>query len=777
MDLTPFLKIKPASSIAPVLWLAAGGFAAAWTPGAYPVPTRGFSVDTSSRDDVVAFWHGVYLASEGYADRMQWTGNYSATSPFTGAEGTVSAAFVGDVERRINYFRAMCGLPADVRVNTGATVKVEASDPHQPAGSTLKSAAAQRSAYMIAKTYAGLGSASPALSHNPQPGETVAWRSDAWNAHANGNLSFGFFGPGAISAYMAEDVSGTSGWNTGVGHRRWLTFPQATDFATGDTPGFYTTNGSTATLIPPTNALYVAQKPTEMAPDVTPRFVPYPAAGYFPVPLNTRFWSLSYPGADFSTATVTMTDQAGVVIPVAKKPVVNGFGASTIVWDVSGTVANARSVTEDRAFDVVIQGIGGSGVPASHSYRVVLINPNVGNSRELAGTGQPHASTPAKYRFDPPSMAEAVQVNAFQSEPATWTESAEDASPNLFIDRRPDPDAYELRSTASFSGFGPISGAKSYYLTFPVQYDILEQKAPTQIVEIDRDILPSASAKLRFQYRRGYMGPGVHLITEISHDGGSSWSSAGTSITGKPLNGSNLDADLVPQSYAVDLPASDSPVRLRFRYVWISGGFLSQQLAPSHPTGIFLDDISLENCDWLELRKTNDLAAGQQDFVFTSSTAGAALASGQEWHLRMRTKLGNTWMTYGPMKSLTVSATQLTGYDAWQEYEMPGLSGGFDDDHDGDGLANGLEYAFSLDPFERTVVQDALLPDLASKTLSMARVLPSVKPGIQYQAERSDDLKTWTPDGVSVSTVGGQALATVPMAGGPRFLRWKITKQ
>src|SRR6478609_10123033 len=107
------------------------GLAGAWQPGTYPVPpermwTGDFGVDNQDRNDVVAFWHAVFQASEGYETRIKWTGNYSGTN------GTTSGAFLDDVERRTNYFRAMCGVSSDTRVNTDSKVSIAAADPYKP---------------------------------------------------------------------------------------------------------------------------------------------------------------------------------------------------------------------------------------------------------------------------------------------------------------------------------------------------------------------------------------------------------------------------------------------------------------------------------------------------------------------------------------------------------------------------------------------------------------------------------------------------------------------
>jgi hypothetical protein len=47
----------------------------------------------------------------------------------------------------------------------------------------------------------------------------------------------------------------------------------------------------------------VVPKTSELDTTVAPQFVPYPGSGFFPAPLNFPYWSLSYPGANFSAAT------------------------------------------------------------------------------------------------------------------------------------------------------------------------------------------------------------------------------------------------------------------------------------------------------------------------------------------------------------------------------------------------------------------------------------------------------------------------------------------
>ncbi len=610
-----------------------------------------FSVNTSSRNDVVAFWHAVYQASEGYEKRVGWNGNY------TGNNGKTSKEFIDDVERRVNFFRAMCGVPANVRMNSNSTVLIESTDPHKPPYSTLKSNAAQAAALMLIRNYNPTTGQDPAIDHNPAS-SLAGWSEAAWNANANGNLAFGLYGPGAMTEYVLEEVasgSATSYWNTLVGHRRWILYPQATDFATGDQPG------STYTR-PPTNVLYISQKPSELGTDATPGFVSYPPAGFVPAAMNSRFWSLSHPGADFSSAKVKITDQNGKPVPVSSVQSNTNYGDPALLWRVSGSTA-ARSVDQDSTFSVKVTGIGGTGiggtgiggtgVPSSFSYEVTLINPDrLTSDQSLTGTAYPASDKTSAYTFTPPPYADALQVTAFQRKSSPWKEGAENARKARVIDRT--ADNYPLiAKTGSFVGFTGIFGKASYRLTFPTTYDIMLRAVPEQSFELDRLLLPKSKAKLKFLFRRGYMTTGTSLAVETSADGGVTWKATGTTISG--VSNSQYDNNI--SSASVKLPASSQPLRVRFRYFCKPGvPIYTHEGATQSPTGIFIDDITAKNCDWLEPGKTSNLGKTAAAFSFNASTAGGPLKHGSTWCLAMRTYLGAKWFPYGPMKSVVVKA-------------------------------------------------------------------------------------------------------------------------
>src|SRR5947207_14593470 len=74
------------------------------------------SVNPASREEVRQFFRTVYFASENVP--MGWTGNYS-----TGNAGDTSPAFKESVRLRINFYRALAGLPADIVFNSTYSAK------------------------------------------------------------------------------------------------------------------------------------------------------------------------------------------------------------------------------------------------------------------------------------------------------------------------------------------------------------------------------------------------------------------------------------------------------------------------------------------------------------------------------------------------------------------------------------------------------------------------------------------------------------------------------
>ena len=597
-----------------------------------------FSVDNQNRNDVVAFWHAVYGASEGYENRIMWTGDY------TGSNGTVSGDFVNDVERRLNYFRAMSGVNSNTRVSGNSTVVIERNDTFKPAASTLKSTASQNAALMLVRNYNSDSGNNPALTHYPAS-NLIGWTAQAWNATSKGNFAFGLYGPDAITEYMVEKLTSstvTSSWNSLVGHRRWNLFPRATVFATGDQPG------KSATL-PPTNVFYVLQKPDELLSEISTAFVAYPAPGYFPAAINSPYWSVSREGADFSSATVRMTDSAGNPVPIVSIRRSNDYGDPAIIWEVNSAVS-VLSVYNDVTYHISVSGIAGKGIPTFYNYSVILINPDrLLTNPQPVGAASLLASGSATYTFTAPTGAEGIQVLAARRSSKSWTENAEKPASAKVIDGT--GKNYPLIvKPSSFSSFGNVTGSYAFHLTFPVAYDILKRGVPEQTFEINRDIIAKTKAKLTFHFRRGFMTLSSTLVVESTSDGGVSWKALGAPIKGI----SNTAYSTSSVSASRSLPKSVIPIRIRFRYFTNGGTIYTHESAPSSPTGIFIDDISVKNCDWLEPIKGKTYSAATTQFVFDSAAVGTKLIPGSRWQLRLRTKLGGKWFPAGPAKAIAV---------------------------------------------------------------------------------------------------------------------------
>ncbi len=622
-------------------------FSKAWEPGTYPAQmhTSGFAVDRSDRNDVLSFWHAVYQASEGYENRVGWTGNFS------GNNGTTSQVFQDDVERRLNYFRAMCGVSGDANIDRNSQVFIDPQDPHKPSPSTSKSSAAQSTALMLVRNYNPNTGNNPALTHNP-PNNITGWSPAAWNGAARGNFAFGVYGPGAINEYMSERLSSssaTSSWVTLVGHRRWNLFPNATNYATGDQPGEGVNK-------PPTNIFYVIPNPSEISLNDGPAFVAYPPAGFYPASLNTPYWSLSAKDADFSNASVSVTDSNGNGISVANVRPSNGFGDPALIWDVSGAAAS-RSYNSDQTYQVSINGIRGANLRPSYTYSITFINPDVITSdQSIVGADSAPSGKSSAYRYTPPSRAEGIQIGAFKVESMRWVENGEKSVSG--IGKTVVGPNYALRTKAkSFGGYAKVKGKRSFHLTFPNAYDPILRGVPSQSFELNREILTKPGARLVFKYRRGFMTKGSVLAVESSSDGGATWQKLGNDIRG--VSDTQLKSNI---ARAVrDLPQSVNPLRVRFRYYRDNGAIFTHEATPKSPTGIFIDDIQTQNCDWLSLSKTTPVAntpaseKNATEFSFDAGTAGSTLTPGTQWQLRMQTRLGGKWFPFGPPKVITIT--------------------------------------------------------------------------------------------------------------------------
>jgi hypothetical protein len=124
------------------------------------------------------------------------------------------------------------------------------------------------------------------------------------------------------------------------------------------------------------NALYVFG--ATGARPATPLGVAWPSRGFVPyqvLPSSSNRWSLSYPGADFSAASVDMRFNGTPIAVQYDSRTDNGFGDNTLVWrpdtGSSGVIYGPSGV--DRSYTISVSNIAGS-APSSISYTVTVMD-------------------------------------------------------------------------------------------------------------------------------------------------------------------------------------------------------------------------------------------------------------------------------------------------------------------------------------------------------------------------------------------------------------------
>lgn len=293
-------------------------------------------VDPFNRSDVAYAYIHIYLPQGNVP--MGFTGSVANCNP-----GTTSVAYRQAAIDRVNFYRAMAGLPGTVTLIGG----VIATD-------------TQAAALMF--------SANNALSHSP-PSSWACYTSAGYTGANNSNIAAGYgnnaaAGPGAIDIYM--DDSGSN--NTAAGHRRWILYPPQVAMDSGSTP-----------YDPPhyaANALWTlgpfGSRPT---PTIG---VAWPPRGYVPwqlLPSGSDRWSFSWPGANFSNAAVSMSRDGVPLSSPTDEPMAYDYGDNTLVWDPQpGDVSYAKP-DHDTVYHITISGISGGGAPATIDYNVTVIDP------------------------------------------------------------------------------------------------------------------------------------------------------------------------------------------------------------------------------------------------------------------------------------------------------------------------------------------------------------------------------------------------------------------
>ncbi|TXF99175.1 DUF4214 domain-containing protein [Massilia arenae] len=317
-------------------------------------------IDTRDREQVRLVFNNIYREP---TPALAWTGSHAAGIP-----GTTSPAFKAAVIQRVNWFRAMAGLRATVRLSDAYSAK------------------AQHAALMM--------SVAGQLSHTPPPSWKFYTQEGAQAANAS-NLALGIHGPDTVDGYIQDDGDN----NAAVGHRRWIFHPNTLVMGTGDVPS----GAIDGRQVAASNALWVTD--TDYWGPRTPvrdDFVAWPASGYVPYSTVYERWSLSYPNADFSQAKISVT-RDGVPVGLAIETIIPDVGENTIVWKmpvIDGTRKHPRP-TADVRYRVSVSNVVVAQRARSFDYEVTVFDPAVATP----GRALPVASAPTLVRAGQPYTA------------------------------------------------------------------------------------------------------------------------------------------------------------------------------------------------------------------------------------------------------------------------------------------------------------------------------------------------------------------------------------
>jgi hypothetical protein len=263
---------------------------------------------------------------------MNFTGSVASCTP-----GTIGLAFKEATLSRVNYFRAMAGLPGNVTLDTDPT-----RENQQQAAAVIYSANTLLTHDINSTTLASCSQLKPV-------GDPAGRSSNIAIACGSGAA-----GDDVIPRYMDDGGSG----NEAAGHRRWILYPPQAAMTVGSTPTTSCSPGGWGG-----NALRVFLP--EGARPATPNGVAWPPAGFVPTQVlpGSGRWSYSLPNAGFSAATVSLTANGA---PVGVSIISNtaNYGDPAIVF------VPATSIVAGTSYTVTINNILGGGAPSSVTYTV-----------------------------------------------------------------------------------------------------------------------------------------------------------------------------------------------------------------------------------------------------------------------------------------------------------------------------------------------------------------------------------------------------------------------
>jgi hypothetical protein len=493
--------------------------------------SAGFEINTSQREQSRNAYNSLFSASMSVTP--EWDGDVSSCDP-----GSTSDAYKQAVLTRINYFRAMAGVPATISLNASYNNK------------------AQQAALMMA--------AENNLSHTPNT-SWACYTADGAEAASHSNLSLGNAGYNAVFSQMRDNGSN----NAPVGHRRWLLYPQTQQMGTGSIPA---TNGHNSA-----NDIWVIDSHlSDSRPITREAFVSWPPAGYTPASLAFNRWSFSWPKANFTSATVEMTrldNSVSEPLVIEHRSTGSGAGEATIVWD-PGNI-DSSNVNEDTSWEITISNFVVNGSVKTESYQVTLFDPaQTGQDSAtpiITGDQQPSINNPQNYQFS--QIANADGYEYLLSQPSQTP--IYDAEGVLHTDLETNISAgYNTIETNQPAGDGAV-------------YHLAHTTAVSQFLTINKTLSVDNNAQITFDSLLGFAAQDQIAQLQISIDNGTSW----TNIYQRAGSGGANDTSFHPVTVSLS-DYAQRLINLRFVYAFESGSFYPQS---SSSVGWFIDNIQMQN--------------------------------------------------------------------------------------------------------------------------------------------------------------------------------------
>lgn len=550
-----------------------------------------FSVNTLNRDETRSFFNAIYMLSEDID--MEWTGDYFNLSDTVAAAGDISETYRLATLLRVNYFRAMAGLPADIVFHSDLN------------------ADSQLAAIIM--------SGNNSLSHFPETDGFPNYITTTGHETAGkSNIAIGSSGPDAIVGYMRD--KGASNYK--VGHRRWILYPPAYKMGSGDTPkgsapesilsAIETFTGSRPNndQLREANSLVVITDFNSTRPITAWPFVSYPAPGYAPYQIVYPRWSFSIEDADFSNATVEMT-RDGSPINVELEPLASFIGDNTLAWVYDNQDSESSTSHEkpdsDIEYEVTISNIANA--PSStYTYTVTVFDPSTPGDdyvpTAILGSAEPLLNIGNDYSIqESGDWVPEYQWRSFEPVDVTETWDAENGDQDVTPVKS---EGYAITQSEVVS-----EGSSSYHF---IQIDF-----ENQYLIIDTEFVADANSSLTYDSLLRAMTDEQYAEVQISLDGGISWETIDSQQGLGPSGEDGGASTPVFSERSIDLSSyTGKTFHLRFGLV-LKGNNAFIGTNPHSLEGWFFDDITFTNVD----KATNVVghdASANASFSFTPTT-------------------------------------------------------------------------------------------------------------------------------------------------------------